>query len=227
MEKIDNSKSLFEDISIIEYVAGTLSAQAKAKFEKALSEDEALQKAVASEQAFRASLEQSKPEPVVSADNIDGLFKLIDEDEQRSAQQANDSTSNVVKVNFTNRFAAGSAIAASLLVAVFFSVNFNNNELLEPNFQALSSSEQPNTVNLNELSNENRLVKFTLTQPLSSSAVDSLLAEYQLLGLNKSINSTSIVAQTAQSVDDKALLALKADERIESVELLKLNESKK
>ena len=154
MEKFDNSKSLFEDISIIEYVAGTLSAQTKANFEKALSEDEALQKAVASEQAFRASLEQSKPEPVVSADNIDGLFKLIDEDEQRTAQQANDSTSNVVKVNFTNRFAAGSAIAASLLVAVFFSVNFNNNELLEPNFQALSSSEQPNTVNLNELSNE-------------------------------------------------------------------------
>ena len=226
MEKIDNSKSLFEDISVIEYVAGTLSAQAKANFEKALSEDEALQKAVASEQAFRASLEQSKPEPVVSADNIEGLFKLIDEDEQRTAQQESDSSSNVVKVNFNNRFAAGSAIAASLLVAVFFSVNFNNDELLEPNFQALSNSEQPNTINLNELSNENRLVKFTLSQPLSSSSVDSLLAEYQLLGLNTSINSTSIVAQSSQSIDDKTLLALKADERIENVELLKLNNNK-
>jgi len=226
MEKIDNSKSLFEDISVIEYVAGTLSAQAKANFEKALTEDKALQKAVASEQAFRASLEQSKPEPVVSADNIEGLFKLIDEDEQRTTQQESDSSSNVVKVNFNNRFAAGSAIAASLLVAVFFSVNFNNDELLEPNFQALSNSEQPNTINLNELSNENRLVKFTLSQPLSSSSVDSLLAEYQLLGLNTSINSTSIVAQTSQSIDDKTLLALKADERIKNVELLKLNNNK-
>ena len=227
MEKFDDSKNLFEDINIFEYVAGTLSPEAKANFEKALSEDSALQEAVAAELTFRKSIEQSKPEAVVSADNIDGLFKLIDEDEQHGELNKNTPSSNVVNVNFTNRI-AGSAIAACLLVAVFFSVNFNNQQnLLEPTFEGLSAPDQPERSDFRTLASENRLIKFTLEAPLSTSAMESLLEEYKLTSLNQAINSTAIVAQASQSLDEQALSALQADGRIKNIELVQFEKSKK
>jgi len=226
MEKLDDSKNLFEDIMIFEYVAGTLSPEAKANFEKALAEDSALQEAVATELAFRKSIEQSKPEAVVSADNIDSLFKLIDEDEQHGELNKNTPSSNVVKVNFTNRI-AGSAIAACLLVAVFLSVNFNNQQnLLEPTFEGLSAPDQPENTDFRTLSSENRLIKFTLEAPLSTSAMESLLEEYKLTSLNQA-NSTAIVAQASQSLDEQALFALQADDRIKNIELVQFEKGKK
>ena len=227
MEKLDDSKNLFEDMTIFEYVAGTLSSEAKANFEKALSEDSALQEAVAAEFAFRKSVEQSKPEAVVSADNIDGLFKLIDEDEQQSELNKNAPLSNVVKVNFTNRI-AGSAIAACLLVAVFLSVNFNNQQnLLEPTFEGLSAPNQPESTDFLTLSSENRLIKFTLETPLSKSAMESLLEEYELTSLNQTANSTAIVAQASLSLDEQALSVLRADDRIKNIELVQFEKGKK
>jgi len=110
-------------------------------------------------------------------------------------------------------------VAASLFLAVFFTVNFNTNqEQLEPNFQVLFD---PNNIDFKALSEQQRLVKFTLAAPISSSEMDALMNKHQLQQLNQADGNSDIIAQTNKTIDETKLAKLKADRLIEDIELLK------
>jgi len=221
MSKSDEKLNLPRDISVFEYVSGNQSEAAKAQFEKALLNNEELQAEVAFEQQLRSLVKETEPVSPVSSDNINQLFDKIDAEES----QVEEKTAEIISFR---KPAAGFAIAASLFLAVFLSVNLSNNDihspdpLLDPSFTTLTAS-QDEVIDVNVLATQQRLVKFTLTAPLSSDALTALMDKYQLQGLSQSINESIIVAKTPTAVDEKKLSLLKSDSQIKEVELIKFN----
>lgn len=221
MNKFDDKLNLLKDIAVFEYVSGEQSPAAKANFEKTLSDNQGLQNEVNIEKELRNLVKQSQEPSVVASDNINSLFDRIDAEPVDDISSVN-NTSNVTPLVSFSRPMAGLAMAACLLVAVFISINVNN-DLLEPKFQTLSSPTLGDAIDLNALANEGRLIKFELASPLSQDSIDSLMSKYELQNLSQSVNERIITVKTENAVNEKTLLTLKLDKRIKDVELIKFN----
>jgi len=226
MNKSDEKLNLPKDISVFEYVAGNQSEAAKAQFEKALEGNDELQAEVKLERQLRSLIQSSEQPSPVSSDNINRLFDKLDAEVETSTPK--EMQENTAQVIAFNKPAAGFAIAASLFLAIFLSVNLSNNDvnnpdhLLDPNFTTLTTS-QEDAVDVNVLASEQRLVKFVLAQPLSNDALTALMDTHQLQSLSQSINESIIIAKTSNAIDDKKIATLKNDTRIKEVELVKFN----
>ena len=226
MNKSDEKLNIPKDISIFEYVAGHQSEGAKAQFEKALDNNHELREEVALEEQFRSLVKQSEPSSPISSDNIHGLFDKIDADsESINNTEKNDNNANVI---LFKKPAAGFAIAASLFVAIFLSVNVSNNnsqntdDMLNPNFNVLTSI-QNESIDVNSLAEQQRLIKFVLADSLSTDELQTLMNEHQLQLLSQSLDKSVITAKASVLVDEKKLATLIKDLRIEEVELIKFN----
>jgi len=127
----------------------------------------------------------------------------------------------------SNKTSAVVAIAASLFLAIFLTVNLNNNSvdengLLEPNFNVLTA-QSPQSVDINKLASAQRLIKFTLSSSITNNELNELMAKHQLERLSQSFNESIIIAKTSTSIDETKLFELKKDLRIKDVELVKFN----
>jgi len=226
MSKSDEKLNLPRDISVFEYVAGNQSEAAKAQFEKALEGNEELQAEVALEKQLRSMVKETEPSSPVSSGNINQLFDMIDADTENTEQA--DIEKNTAQVIAFRKPAAGFAIAASLFLAVFLSVNLSNNEvnntdhLLDPNFNVLTAP-QDDVIDVNTLATEHRLIKFMLAEPLSKNALAALMEKHQLQRLSQSLNESIIIAKTPSAVNEEKLSELKSDQKIKEVELVKFN----
>jgi len=226
MNKSDEKLNLPRDISVFEYVSGNQSDAAKAQFEKALEGNEELQAEVELEKQLSSLVKQTEQPSPVASNNINQLFDKIDAD--IAGNETPDMAESSARVIPFKKPAAGFAIAASLFLAVFLSVNLTNNDvnntdqLLEPSFNVLTTP-QDDIVDVNILANEQRLVKFMLAEPLSKSALTALMEKHQLQSLNQSLNESIIIAKTPTAVDEKKLSLLKSDAQIKEVELIKFN----
>lgn len=218
MKKSNEKLNILRDIGVYEYVADDQSDPARAQFEEALNGNPELEQEVAAEQELRALIAMTQPASIVSDNNIDKLFDRINTKQTLNVDTdsvpANDTLPHELK---PQNKVIGFAIAASLLLAVFFTVNFgNDSDQLEPDFVVLFDQ---NNNDFKSLSNQNRLVKLTLESPLSSQALDELMNKYQLQNLNQ-LNNT-ITASALTVIDNKKLAIIKADRLIKEIALYK------
>jgi len=219
MSKSDDKLNLLKDIAVFEYVSGEQSPSARANFEKELIENKDLEVDVYIEEQLRDLVKETQEPSPVAQDNIQSLFDRIDGETEKQTEV---TPSTVVRPNFSPSRSAigmGFAMAACLLLAVFVSINMNN-DLLEPKFQTLSSPTS-DVVDLDVLANEGRLIKFELASSLSNNAIDSLMNRYALERLSLSVDGRIITAKSVNAVDVKMLTTLKSDKLINDVELIK------
>ena len=226
MSKPVENLNLPRDIAVFEYVAGTQSELTKAQFELALEDNLELQAEVESEQAFRSLIESAQTTSEHNPNNIDALFEQIDA-EEGSNQTSNASHKSASVIPF-NKSAQCFAVAASLFLAIFLTINLDTNQasnadpLLEPNFMLLTAA-TGESIDINKLADEQRLIKFTLADSLSSAELDSLLKKHGLERLSQSLNENIIIAHAGSVVDSDALLSLTKDRLIKDAELVKFN----
>jgi len=205
MNKTDDKLNLFQDIGVFEYVSGEQSTVAKANFEEALSENQGLRHDVMLEKQLRSLVQPTQKPSPIAQDNINSLLDRIDaETVNESSINSLESVKPAVSLS-RSKVGMGFAIAACLLLAVFVSININN-DLLDPKFQTLSSSTPNSAIDLNALANERRLIKFELAEPLSNESIDSLMIKYELQRLSLSVDGRTITAQANKAVDEKVQL---------------------
>ena len=226
MKKSNEKLNILRDIGVYEYVAGDQSSAARAQFEEALKDNPELEQEVAAEQELRTLIAMTQPASIVSENNIDDLFKRIDADQEPGIDMdsipSSDDTSYLPK---EKNNVVGFAVAACLMLAVFFAVNVsNNNSLLEPEFETLTSKDitQGEAFDVNSLLEQNRLLTLTLEAPMPSDQIKVLLEKHQLTQLsNPSLNTSVITAFANTPIDDAKLLSIKDDQLIKDSELIK------
>ena len=222
MNKSDDKLNLLKDIGVFEYVSGEQSAETQANFEKMLSDSDSLQNDVATEKQLRILLEQSQESKPVEADNINSLLDRIDA-QATNKLDVNTSNSETSVISFSRpTVEKGLALAACLLLAIFVSINMNN-QLLEPKFQTLSSSTTDGSFDLNTLASEGRLLKFELASSASSDSINSIMVKYELQLLSLSLDGRILTVKSINTIDTKQLSLLESEQLVRSVELIKFN----
>jgi len=222
MNKSDDKLNLLKDIGVFEYVSGEQASLTKASFEKSLRENKDLQNDVNVEKQLRNLVAQSQhPSPVASG-NINSLLDRIDAEAKNESDVHHLHSIKSSRPFSRSTVGVGFAMAACLLLAVFVSININN-DLLDPKFQTLSSSTPGEPVDLNILASEGRLIKFELASPLSNDSIDSLMIKYDLQRLSLSVDGRTITVKAIKEADEKVLSTLKSDKLITDVELIKFN----
>ena len=222
MNKSDDKLNLLKDIGVFEYVSGEQSAETQANFEKMLSDSDSLQNDVATEKQLRNLLEQSQESKPVEADNINSLLDRIDA-QATNKLDVNTSNSETSVISFSRpTVEKGLALAACLLLAIFVSINMNN-QLLEPKFQTLSSSTTDGSFDLNTLASEGRLLKFELASSASSDSINSIMVKYELQLLSLSLDGRILTVKSINTIDTKQLSLLESEQLVRSVELIKFN----
>ena len=174
------------------------------------------------EKQLRNLVGKTQESSPIGADNINSLLDRIDA-ESVNESEVYDLPSAKSSVSFSrSAMGAGFAMAACLLLAVFVSININN-DLLDPKFQTLSSSTTDGSIDLTALASEGRLIKFELASPLSNESIDSLMIKYELQRLSASVDGRTITVKAIRAANEKMLSTLKSDELIRDVELVKFN----
>ena len=163
MNKSDDKLNILRDIRVYDYVANDQESASREQFEKALNDDSELQSEVEIERELRSLIGQTQPSSPVSADNIDALFDRIDEQEKIEVNDDSLAIANSSNVHTLapKKSVIGFAVAASLLMAIFLTTNFNNSEtLLAPEFTTLTSenSDSEKAIDFDSLVNQNRVV---------------------------------------------------------------------
>jgi len=222
MKKSNDTLNILKDSRVYEYVAGDQSEAAKSQFDDALKQNSGLKHDVDVERALRNAIKDTQPVSTVSEGNIDALFDLIDQEETQE-YDTTAALNNESKLS-PQKNVIGFAIAASLFLAVFLSINLNNtSSQLEPEFITLTSSpEATQPINFDQLVKEKRVVTLVLSDDVSAEKVAEIMNSHQLQQLNQqSLNANVVIAYTRQTINQSTLSNLETDALIQSAEVLK------
>jgi hypothetical protein len=222
-KKGSNPINIFNQSLVADYVAGHLNNNEKVRdnFEKALANDEALQKAVDEERLLRDALvnyELSNRGPVViSVDGVESLMAKLDSLDERSA--ADEPSGIVVHALFANRknWFAATGVAASIGLATVLLVGFQPSTV-EPGFELLSDGTSTEQASFNDLVKAQRVVQIWLVSELPQNELSKLFDEYQLTPISRA--GQAWIVSSRHKLSSKQLENLEAQEMFKQVHLI-------
>ena len=210
MTNTDKQSTVFRDMAVFEYVAGTQTESAKADFEQQLSMDQGLADELKFERLLRILSKEEKSEYSGSASAFEQLLNKIDENHAVETQH-----NQVEQVSWFTKFNGNMvSIAASVLFATVITTVLLK-DLLEPKFVTLTTPPQATYADFSDLVSEHRLAKIVLTSSISTNEIRALLADYQLEPISSTIEQQTLFVKSAKIIDEQTLSKLQNDARIE------------
>ncbi len=240
MKNTSNESMIPRETMVVEYVAGNLSERARQQFELSMQSDSVLQEAVEFERSLRNTAKKVVESVVASSDqytasdNFEALLERVEKSlDSSGAQYLNDPSSSSELTSQENRvlpftfyLSKALPIAASfaaLGIAVTLLLKPIASDLTAPDYVALSSDDAQTTaqVDLNSLSAESRVAKIILAESLDNTAINNMLAAYQLQLLSNLPDQASLIVLADSSMDSSRLSGIKNDDRVKQISLIK------
>jgi len=239
MKNTSNESLIPRETMVVEYVAGNLSERAKKKFEMSMQSDTDLQEAVEFERSLRSNAKKvveniaGRPDQYTASDNFEALLERVEKSDDPSGEQrSNVSSSSHEFVSQENKvlpFSFGltralpiAASFAALGIAVTLLLKPVVSDLTAPDYVTLSSDDgqSASQVDLNSLSAESRVAKIVLANSLDNSAINNMLAAYQLQLLTNLPDQASLIVLADTAMDSSRLNGIKNDDRVKQISLI-------
>lgn len=221
--KGNNPIDIFYESLVADYVAGHLNnrEEVRADFEKALANDEALQKAVDEERLLRETLVSyelnNRGTEVINADGIESLLARLDTlDENPTVDERKNTVVHTLFSNRNNWFAAA-GMAASVAFATVLFVGFQPSAV-EPGFELLSDGDSTDQAGFDDLVKAQRVAQIWLVSELPQDDLSKLFDENKLTPISRA--GQAWVVSSAQQLSSEQLERLEAQEMFKQVRLI-------
>ncbi len=239
MKNTSNESLIPRETMVVEYVAGNLSERAKQKFELSMQGDTDLQEAVEFECSLRSNAKKvvenvaGRSDQYTASDNFEALLERVKKSDDLSGEQrSNVSSSSPELASQENKvlpFSFGltralpiAASFAALGIAFTLLLKPVASDLTAPAYVTLSSDDGQSAaqVDLNSLSAESRVAKIVLANSLDNSAINNMLAAYQLQLLTNLPDQASLIVLADTAMDSSRLNGIKNDDRVKQISLI-------
>lgn len=214
MKQADKQATIFRDMAVFEYVAGTQSDSAKKDFEQQLSIDQELVEELKFERLLRIMGNDNDDEYSVNMSNFDQLVDNIENNKLPTAQ-------NVQQFPYKRLTGiAASIVTAAIAISVF------TGDMLQPKFETLFSESQTTYTDFSELAAQQRLARIVVTNSTKLEEIKHLLNEYKLESISSNIEQNMLLVTSPNAIDNAMLTKLRSDKRTQDVILVQYQTEK-
>lgn len=222
MKKSDNPNDILRETAVFDYVAGHQSDDNRRNFERMMTDDKALQRAVEAEQRLRDELladeKKTAHKSAINHDNIDRLFARLDSAEKSlSATQTGSPTR---RFNQRRWLGVAASIALVAVVLTMLPTNQPDNRATDE-FTLLSDNEGKPEIDFNTLVLQHKIAQVWIPADLPAEQITQLFERHNLKVISRAGAAWVVTSQAALSKEKIA--ALEASKVIEKVSLIDFN----